>query len=137
MDKTKGQYYLQIDRGLGMGYIWHQGRISLENLNDSLIEMKSNPHFGSITRGMTDVRQSKGMLTSEDIRSHVSFVARQVPKDRRIKWAIIAQTNLSYGLARMFDILADMESINVEIQVFKDPHEANVWLGIKEKRHVS
>jgi hypothetical protein len=137
MDNQNGRFYLHIDQDLGTVYIRHRGKISLKDLNAAVIDMGSSPEFGSVTRGISDFTKAKGLLSSDDIRSHVTFVARHIPRGRKLKWAIIARTNLAYGLARMFDILSDTQNPAIELQVFKDPHEAKVWLGIKENRHVS
>lgn len=137
MDSQTGRFDLHIDQELGMGYIRHHGKVSLKDLNAAIIEMRSDPKFESVRSGISDFTKARGLLSSDDIRSHVTFVASHIPRNRRFKWAIIAQTNLAYGLARMFDILSDTQELGIELQVFKDPHQAKIWLGIKENRHVS
>ncbi len=137
MEEHKGHYEFFIDHDQGTGYTKHQGTICLKDLNAMVVEMGSSPDFTSVTRGLTDLRQARGSLSSDDIRSAVDFVSRKIPRGRRFKWAIVAQTNIAYGLARMFEILADAQNLNMEIQVFRDPHEAKVWLGIKKERSVS
>ncbi len=137
MDSQTRGFYLHIDLDLGVGYIKHQGKISLKDLNAAVIDMSRDPKFESVTRGISDFTKARGVLSSEDIRNHVTFVARHLSPSKKFKWAIIAQTNLAYGLARMFDILIDTKGLNIELQVFKDPHEAKVWLGIIERKYVS
>lgn len=137
MSTQTGRFDIFINPAQRTGYIRHQGKISLDNLNTSASRMIYSSRFESVERGMSDFRKSWGTLSTDDLRSHVMFIVRHVPRNRPIKWAILAQTSLAYGLARMFEILTGTEVPNLDIQVFRDPREARLWLGLEEIRRVS
>ena len=48
------------------------------------------------------------------------------------KTALVAPTDLGYGLSRMFQIMADTEDFPFNINVFRTLKEANQWLLEKE-----
>jgi hypothetical protein len=131
MEGNAGQFELHIDQGLGMGYIRHLGKACLKNLNDSVLQLRSDPDFGSVIHGVTDFSEAEGALSCDDIRSHAMFLSRYLPADRHLRWAVVVRTSLAYGLARMFDILAENADLKIEIKIFRDVREAEVWLGLR------
>ncbi len=137
MSSKDGFFEISIDRRHGFARIRHQGRIGLNILNDSVRLLAGSPDFTHVTSGLTDLRNARGTLTSDEIMSHVRVVRGCLPQDRTLKWAIIAQTNLAYGLSRVFDILLDTGNVQIDLQVFRDTHDATVWLGLTENRNVS
>lgn len=137
MSSQDGFFEISIDRRHGFARIRHQGTISLSILNESVRLLAGSPDFTHITSGLTDFRKAGGTLTSDEIMSHVRVVKGFLPQDRMLKWAIIAQTNLAYGLSRVFDMLLDTGNAQIDLQVFRDTHDAMVWLGLTENRNVS
>jgi len=137
MSSEDGFFEISVDRRHGLANIRHQGKISLNNLNESVRQLAGSPDFARVTRGLTDLRKARGALTSDEIRSHVRVVMGCLPHDRVLRWAIIAQTNLAYGLSRVFDILLETGNARIDLQVFRDAYDAMVWLDLTENRNVS
>jgi hypothetical protein len=50
--------------------------------------------------------------------------------DRITRMAIVATTELGFGLARMYQTLSD--SMGTEVRVFRDRGEARRWLGLDQ-----
>ena len=71
-------------------------------------------------------------LTSQDVRK----LARAPEGISRVraggKTAIVAPTDLSFGLARMYEFSVDLEDAGIELRVFRSRAEALEWLGAGE-----
>jgi len=64
-------------------------------------------------------------LTTQELAAYGRLIHRQL-NGKRIRLAIIAPSQLSYGLARMFEAFSDLDTI----MVFSTRDEAWNWLGI-------
>jgi hypothetical protein len=67
-------------------------------------------------------------LSTEELVRIVQFTERRAEVRRGGKTAIAASGNLEYGMARMYEILADAHAHPVTIRAFRTPEEALRWL---------
>jgi hypothetical protein len=67
-------------------------------------------------------------LSTEELARIVQFTERRAEVRRRGKTAITAPGNLEYGMARMYEILADAHAHPVTIRAFRTREQALKWL---------
>jgi hypothetical protein len=88
---------------------------------------------GPITRNVLwDVSQAVlNDMSAEDIRqiAHVPRQSLELRKDG--KTAIVAPSDLAFGLSRMYQISSQPEPLSFEVQVFRDSEAAHKWLAEK------
>ncbi|MCL4301119.1 MAG: hypothetical protein KJ077_35635 [Anaerolineae bacterium] len=84
-----------------------------------------DPHFEPDFSQLIDCRRVTEVRATNDF---IRFIAVRSPFSSKAHRAIVAGTDLVYGLARMYQMLrADEE----QIRVFRDMEEARRWLGIE------
>ena len=70
-------------------------------------------------------------LSAEDVRQ-IAHVPRQSLELRQDgKTAIVAPSDLAYGLSRMYQTSSQPEALPFEVQVFRDSEAAHKWLAEK------
>jgi hypothetical protein len=71
-------------------------------------------------------------VAAESVRDAARQVAQHVdPRLGEGKLAIVAPTDVLFGMARMYEILRDDSPI--EVRVFRERDEAESWLGLTEQ----
>ena len=88
-------------------------------------------YAGSPTRlALCDLSQAKlSLLSTDDIARIVSFTIARAEVRAGGKTAILASRDLEYGMARMYEMLAELRRHPVVIRAFRDRDEALRWLG--------
>jgi hypothetical protein len=74
-----------------------------------------------------DARYARIDLTARQVRQLVYRVAQMARTTPFGQTAIVTTDNTTYGLARMFSMLAD--SIGISVEVFRDVDAAERWLA--------
>lgn len=99
------------------------GEISFDDFRTTLREMLEDPDFDPSFGRLWDVREARTILSGEDVRG-IAEVVRKFVGGRRS--AVVAQTDVAYGLARMYSAL--VEEAGIDTQAFRDMDEAMTWL---------
>ena len=68
-------------------------------------------------------------LSTEDLHRIVRFVRREGARRPSGRTALVAATELDYGLGRMSSILSSSLRVPVEIQAFRSIEEAEAWIA--------
>jgi len=71
-------------------------------------------------------------ISNEFLRQMFSIVQRGGSSRKGGKTAVIAPSDLEYGMARMFQIMSDTNGFPFEVKVFRYYGEASQWLFRKE-----
>jgi len=71
-------------------------------------------------------------ISNEFLRQMFSIVQRGGSSRQGGKTAVIAPSDLEYGMARMFQIMSDNDAFPFKIKVFRSYDEASQWLLSKE-----
>jgi hypothetical protein len=89
-----------------------------------------DPRFPDSAAFLLDVTRSESLSTrpTDDLRSITEFMGRRAGKIGK-RCAILATTDLHYGLMRMAGVFA--EEYGVEVKVFRRLEEALDWLGVR------
>ena len=75
-----------------------------------------------------DYSDASPELSNEDIRTMAMHRKRMVKTNDKIKVAVTCEKDLSFGLGRMYEMLADKN--NYHVTIFRDQAEGRKWLGI-------
>ena len=116
--------YYEIDKERRLVTSTASGVITLPEVWAHQEKLEKDPDFDRNFAQLLDITQvTKLDLSSEDIRS----VAGSNLFASNPRLAIVASSNFLYGLARMFQILREMNG-KVGIRVFRDRDEALAWV---------
>jgi hypothetical protein len=117
-----------VNREAGLTVYTVQGTVSGEEIKNAVRDFYKH---GPITRNVLwDLTQAVLTdLSAEDIRS-ISHVPRKSLELREGgKTAIIAPSDLAFGLGRMYQSSSPPEDLPFEIQVFRETEAAQQWLA--------
>jgi hypothetical protein len=67
-------------------------------------------------------------ISNEFLREMLSIVQRSGSRRQGGRTAVIAPSDLEYGMARMFQIMSDTDDFPFETRVFRSNDEAKQWL---------
>lgn len=117
----------QIDRERNLTTYQVSGRVSAGEYARNIQEFYA---IGPITKHvMWDLTRAElEHLREEDVRS-IGETPRKFSEERNGgRTAIVAPTDLAFGLARMYEFISDPSEVLIEIQVFRSVEEATQWL---------
>jgi hypothetical protein len=113
-----------FDQEQGTAFIRRWGHIAPGEMQKGTLDLEAHPLFKTITKSLSDASEADfSEISSDELESHAEYCA---PRLRHIKIAIIAPSDLLYGLARRFAILSEKENILVT----KDMNQALAWLEV-------
>lgn len=117
---------IDIDRILDLTTFTLSGEIKVNDPIDALGEYyKDNP----TRKAIWDFREVSGnRVSSEELRQMIMFAKQHEGLRKDGKTALVAGTDLDFGLARMADSLAAVEDFSVKIRTFRSMEEAAAWL---------
>ena len=65
----------------------------------------------------------------DELRDIANFTKQHEEFRRSGKTALVASTDLTFGLGRMYDTLVEIENLSHSVKVFRPMDEAIKWLG--------
>lgn len=118
---------LEIDRNLRLARYRLSGLLDPTEFLPRIMELLENPDFHPGMGTIFDVRDlDMSRLTAEEMKS-LGEINRMVAERRgKARVAIVASTDLGYGMSRMYKVLGEVP--NLEMAVFRDPVEAELWI---------
>ncbi len=110
-----------FDSALGLLVVEFTGVIKVSDFTEDYLDVPAG------TRELIDTRRAtETELTTADLRY---LAERDTKRPTRIsKVAIVADSDVGFGLARMYQSLSDGQE--TEVSVFRDEGEARAWLGL-------
>lgn len=126
-------FFSHIEDELDLHYVRVEGDVDLEDVirfqdeligkatetegMDALYDLSAVERLDVTREGIADIRER-------------SRLRREIAAPGRL--AIVAPTDLSFGLARMYVMMAERADEPRELAVFRDRGEAASWLGLPE-----
>ena len=96
------------------------------DLQEHLAGLTNDPNFKPFLNQLIDLRDvTSWELTTSAFRE----AARGAPFGEGSRRAFVVAKDLTYGMARMYQILTDEDP--AKVSVFRDIVEANEWLGLE------
>lgn len=117
-----------LDEQLGVVVVHYSGDVSFEEITEVMDEAIELPGFHEGLKAVGDFRNCDLSITSDDINRLVAYAKRNDLAWGDTRWALIAEKDYIYGLARMY--MAKSNEMHVETCVFRNNAEADDWLGI-------
>ena len=101
------------------------GEIRIEDMAALVMDLAENRIFAYAQR--FDARNASVMLNAEEVRRIVPLIARLREEHGHARTAFIAESDVSFGMARMYATLsADTDS---GFMVYRTIEEGDAWLG--------
>ena len=112
-------------------YVRISGTIELEELLELAREYFEDPKFDPSARFFVDLRElTSSAARFRDVTELYGYYRRQKSRfDGPINVAIVAPNDFSFGLARMFSAMAEMDTV-VRLQIFRCVSDAARWLKL-------
>lgn len=109
-----------------------RGKITDEQIRRHSAKIIADPRHVDRTRELCTLEDAEGDDVSvEALRAMVTDDSLYLPKFKYYQLAIVAPTDLSYGMARVYKALTSTMISN--LQVFREAQEAYEWLGLNEE----
>ncbi|MBN1516347.1 hypothetical protein JXA32_07240 [Candidatus Sumerlaeota bacterium] len=111
----------------------HIGDVPDDEFLKSYKQLITSSSYNLAYNLIIDLRQTDSAQRSPAALRTIVTILKQVYEgtDNKIKIAMIAQADLSFGLGRMFQ--AYSSALSGSIAVFRDPAEVVAWLGAPEE----
>jgi hypothetical protein len=122
----------RIDAESGVVYTNVQGLVSADDILEALKSIMGHPEFRPGLNGLADLRNIEGDLFSGDVRKIAELMIEFRKKIGSSKTAVIVSKDVTFGMARTYQVFAEKSSIKTEI--FRDKDEALQWLGIARRQ---
>jgi len=114
----------KIDASKGVVFTTLWGELTLEEARSNTEVMRNDPAFRPSMWQLADARK----VTSEISAEGVKELARTTPFARGSRQAIVVESDLVYGVSRMY-ALRQAEG-GIDVKPFRDMQEARAWLGL-------
>jgi len=115
-------YTIDVARGLVVTRLW--GRLTDEDLIDHQQRLRTDPEFDPGFRQFADFSDVEETTIAPEV---IRELARTNPWGAGARRAMLAPSDLLFGLARMFEMLDEHLD---EVRVFRNADEARAWLGL-------
>jgi len=119
---------VRLDTVRGVYIAQYSGRVDLADIRNGYSQMAKHPEFRSGLCAICDLRSAELDLSAEDIRTLAAMVRTVAPQWGRTKWLAVADSDVAFGLLRMFIALTDNCSIST--MVVRHAEEAGDWLEL-------
>jgi hypothetical protein len=108
-----------------------EGPTGYEHVRRYLDTLFADPRYQTGMPGLIDCRGVKSLFSVADLRRLAADVRNRPQLRAKSKSAVIASSNLVYGLLRMYEVFSEGDP--VEMRVFRKPEEAMAWLRGQEE----
>ena len=102
------------------------GIIRAEDLHGLINSLLADPNMGPGLRGLYDARYAEPDITIMQI-AEVAGEVRQLQNRGLERFAIVAQSQTTYRVAKTFSVLA--RALGIDVDVFKELSPAQAWLN--------
>jgi hypothetical protein len=120
----------RIDKESGIVYTTIEGRITTDELLESLERFMNHPDFSPGLNGLADLRNIEMDTFSADVRRIAELMVEYRNKIGPSKTAVVISKDVTFGMTRMFQSFSEQSSIKTAI--FRDMEEALRWLGVNK-----
>lgn len=103
-----------------------EGKYTAEELKDLIGAAMADPRTAPGMPTLMDFRSSEAARTTEELVSVVDFFGSQRDPAVPLRCAVVATTDLRFGLSRMAAVY--VERYGVDLRVFRDIESAEFWL---------
>lgn len=113
---------------LGLMVLRLSGDVTPDEVERAMDEMPAQPWFRAHLKLIVDARQCTTAMTGKDVQRIADYAKNLDSTWGETKWAILASSDVIYGLSRMY--MALTASCQVDTYVFRSPNDADDWLEL-------
>jgi|WetSurSiteA1Bulk_404760.scaffolds.fasta_scaffold59407_2 hypothetical protein len=103
------------------------GEVTVEQIISAQAEFYSKEPMLFLLVDFTQADLS--VLTSKDLRTILSGAEKNGHVRKGGKTAVVASGNLAFGMARMYEIMAEIQDLPFFVRAFRTQDEALMWLS--------
>lgn len=118
----------EIDSEAGIVYTTIVGQVSANEVIEKLAAVITSTGYRPGFNGLIDLTKSSYTPKGNEVRQIAQLLVSHNARIGHSRSALVVSRDLGYGLARMFQEMAD-ESV-IETRIFRDMTEARTWLGL-------
>ena len=113
---------------LGLVVFRFWGDVEYDEIRNAFDEAVNLPGFRPNLKAIVDARDATTQMTGSDVQKLASYAQKTDPLWGESKWAILASSDLVFGLSRMYSALTS--EYEVKTLVFRTLENASDWLEI-------
>jgi len=117
-----------FDSELGVVVIRFAGEFTLAELERVIDEIPARPWFHAHLKMVADMRDCTTAMTGKEVQTLATYAKRRDLAWGDTKWAVLAPSDLIYGLSRIY--MALTADYHVQTHAFRAVEEANDWLDL-------
>lgn len=102
------------------------GKLTFPEIHAEVVHYSNNTSASKVLCDLT--RGTASHLKSREIQKLLETIGQQLEGSNGGKAAIVAQSAVDNGLARLFGTFAEVANLPVEVKVFRSPDVARQWL---------
>lgn len=121
--------YIKYDKEKNILYGSIEGRYVIKEIRQVVKDITESEEFSPDVRTLWDMRKVDFAETDPLLITEAVTIRNESPERRKAKLAFIVDSELGFGMMRMYELLSDASLENV--MVFKDYSEGESWLLIK------
>ncbi len=105
------------------------GEFDLDGFKVGYDSLLAHPDFSQDMNVLWDLREGDvSSFSYDDLMNVTRYIENRVEGEASVhKVAIVASSNLGFGISRMYEMLS--EELPIILRVFRDIEEASKWLG--------
>jgi hypothetical protein len=105
---------------------------SLTDILNTLAHIRGDPRVRAMTPRIWDLRTARFRMSTQDIRSIVSWLRRRSPREQPPQIPVIVhQQTVTYGLLRMLQTYMELAEVPTVLRLCATPADALRWLGLE------
>ncbi len=110
------------------------GQVTCDELISALRDSYANPITGYWIWDLSEADTKQ--ITSADAQRIAEFASANTHIKPKGRTAIIAPTDLTFGMSRVFEIYSELASVPVQVKICRTQSEALGWMDEQEVRQV-
>ena len=103
------------------------GHVTLEDTLEHFRQVAEDPALPKRYKALLDIDQLTSVPATAQLRGALSGLDRILKDAVWDRWAIVAQSDVAFGMSRMFQVF--LEDLGVPCRVFRDLDDAERWLA--------
>lgn len=113
---------------LGVVVVRFRDGVTFDDVKTAMDEVPAMPGFREGLKAVADFRDCTTALHSAEVKKLADYAKRADPAWGETKWALLAASDIIYGLSRMYMVYT--AGYKVTTHAFRTAGDADDWLGI-------
>ncbi|MDD2271384.1 MAG: hypothetical protein PHP95_11815 [Desulfuromonadaceae bacterium] len=120
--------HLNYDKTKEILYCSFCDSFSLEELESTLYAITHSTEYAPDVKSSWNMEKLDHSAINEKVMKQLISIRQKYPQRRNAKVAIVAPSDLVFGLSRMYETFSEVNSMPQNIYVFRNQADADKWL---------